>query len=246
MEADDVARLERATVAGVAPRRVVERDGWILGLDDGPMGRARSAAPLAHEPPPPVTPSLAETYAGEGLPASFRVPDLAPLSPVIRDLAEAGYRPSEPTWMMTAGSGVVSSFANPGVGGPWPVLLEVPDEDWLATFCGPGFDADEGTRRVAQLSRSPGARFAAVREGDRTLAVGVLSRAGGVGGIHGMRTAPDQRGRGHAGRILAAFARQAAAWGLEDLVLQVEAGNPARRLYRAAGFSELWRYWYWR
>jgi GNAT superfamily N-acetyltransferase len=61
-----------------------------------------------------------------------------------------------------------------------------------------------------------------------------------------MRTAPDQRGRGHAGRILAAFARQAATWGLEDLVLQVEAGNPARRLYRAAGFRELWRYWYWR
>ena len=246
MKPDGVARLERATVAGVAPRRVMERDGWILGLDDGPMGRARSAAPLAHKPPPPVTPSLAQTYAGEGLPASFRVPDLAPLSPVIRHLAEAGYRPSEPTWMMTAGSGLVSSFANPGVGGPWPVLLEAPDEDWVATFCGPGFDADEGTRRVAQLSRSPGARFAAVREGGRTLAVGVLSRAGGVGGIHGMRTAPEQRGQGHAGRILAAFARQAAAWGLEDLVLQVEAGNPARRLYRAAGFTELWRYWYWR
>jgi len=148
--------------------------------------------------------------------------------------------------MMTAGSGVVSSFANPGVGGPRPVLLAAPDEDWAATFCGPGFDADEGARRVAQLSRSPGARFAAVREGDRTLAVGVLSRAGGVGGIHGMRTAPDQRGQGHAGRILAAFAREAAAWGLKDLVLQVEAGNPARRLYRAAGFTELWRYWYWR
>ena len=30
------------------------------------------------------------------------------------------------------------------------------------------------------------------------------------------------------------------------VVLQVEAGNPARRLYRAAGFTELWRYWYWR
>ena len=246
MEADGVARLERATVAGVAPRRVVETDGWILGLDEGPMGRARSAAPLSHEPPPPLTPALAQAYAGEGLPASFRVPDLASLSPVIRRLAEAGYRPSEPTWMMTAGSGGVASFADPGVGGLWPVLLAAPDEDWVATFCGPGFNADEGARRAAQLSRSDGARFAAVRDGGRTLAVGVLSRAGGVGGIHGMRTAPDQRGKGHAGRILAAFGRQACDWGLQDLVLQVEAGNPARRLYRAAGFRELWRYWYWR
>lgn len=246
MEPADVARLERATVAGVAPRRVLERDGWILALDDGPMGRTRSAAPLSHDPPPPLTPALAGTYAAEGLPAAFRVPDLASLAPVIRGLAGAGYRPSEPTWMMAARATAVSAFAGPGAGGAWPVLLEAPDPDWASTFCGPGFDAAEGARRVAQLARSPGARFAAVREGDRTLAVGVLSRAGGAGGIHGMRTAPDQRGRGHAGRILAAFGRQAVDWGLEDLVLQVEAGNPARSLYRAAGFSELWRYWYWR
>lgn len=246
MESRDVARLERATVAGVAPRGVVERDGWILALDDGPMGRTRSAAPLSHDPPPLLTPALAKIYAAEGLPAAFRVPDLASLAPVIRGLAGAGYHPSEPTWMMAARATTVAAFGGPGAGGPWPVLLEAPDPGWASTFCGPGFDAAEGARRVAQLARSPGARFAAVREGDRTLAVGVLSRAGGAGGIHGMRTAPDQRGRGHAGRILAAFGRQAADWGLEDLVLQVEAGNPARRLYRAAGFSELWRYWYWR
>ena len=46
MQAADVARLERATVAGVAPRGVEEADGWILALDAGPMGRACSAAPL--------------------------------------------------------------------------------------------------------------------------------------------------------------------------------------------------------
>jgi ribosomal protein S18 acetylase RimI-like enzyme len=76
--------------------------------------------------------------------------------------------------------------------------------------------------------------------------VGVLSRAGGLGGVHGMRTPSDQRGRGHAGRLLAAFGRQTDHWGLPGIFLQVEAGNPARRLYRAAGFRELWRYWYWR
>jgi GNAT superfamily N-acetyltransferase len=92
----------------------------------------------------------------------------------------------------------------------------------------------------------PASRAGAVREGERTLAVGVLSRAGGLGGVHGMRTPPDQRGRGHAGRLLAAFGRQTADWGLPGIFLQVEAGNPARRLYRAAGFAELWRYWYWR
>ncbi len=246
LKAEDIARLERATVAGVAPRRMMELDGWVLGLDGGPMGRARSAAPLSHDPPPPLTPALAESYAATGLAPAFRLPDL-PVFAAARDLLrDGGFRPGEPTWVMTADPLAVAGYAGPGARGPEPVLLEAPDAAWAEAFCGPGFDAREGAQRVAQLARSPGAVFGAVREQERTLAVGVLSRAGGLGGVHGMRTSPDQRGRGHAGRLLAAFGRQTGEWGLPGIFLQVEAGNPARRLYRAAGFTELWRYWYWR
>jgi len=246
VEAADVARFERATVAGVAPRQVLEADGWILALDAGPMGRACSAAPLSHDPPPPLTPALADAYAVAGLAPAFRLPDLPAFSAARDLLREGGFRPGEPTWVMTADPLVVAGYAGPGARGPEPVLLESPDAAWTEAFCGPGFDAREGAQRVAQLARSPGAVFGAVREGEHTLAVGVLSRAGGLGGVHGMRTPPDQRGRGHAGRLLAAFGRQTADWGLPGVFLQVEAGNPARRLYRAAGFAELWRYWYWR
>jgi GNAT superfamily N-acetyltransferase len=246
VEAADVARLERATVAGVAPRGVEEADGWILALDAGPMGRACSAAPLSHDPPPPLTPALADAYAAAGLAPAFRLPDL-PVFSAARDLLrEGGFRPGEPTWVMTADPLAVAGYAGPGAGGSEPVLLEAPDAAWTEAFCGHGFDAREGAQRVAQLARSPGAVFGAIREGERTLAVGVLSRAGGLGGVHGMRTPPDQRGRGHAGSLLAAFGRQTADWGLPGIFLQVEAGNPARRLYKAAGFAELWRYWYWR
>ncbi len=246
MQAADVARLERATVAGVAPRGVEEADGWILALDAGPMGRACSAAPLSHDPPPTLTPALADAYAAAGLAPAFRLPDLPAFSAARDLLREGGFRPGEPTWVMTADPLVVAGYAGPGARGPEPVLLEAPDAAWTEAFCGHGFDAREGAQRVAQLARSPGAVFGAVREGERTLAVGVLSRAGGLGGVHGMRTPPDQRGRGHAGRLLAAFGRQTADWGLPGIFLQVEAGNPARRLYGAAGFAELWRYWYWR
>lgn len=246
MDAADVSRLERATVAAVAPREVEEADGWILALDAGPMGRACSAAPLSHDPPPPLTPALADAYAAAGLAPAFRLPDL-PVFAAARDLLrDAGFRPGEPTWVMTADPLAVAGYAGPGARGPEPVLLESPDAPWTEAFCGPGFDAGEGAQRVAQLARSPGAVFGAVREQERTLAVGVLSRAGGLGGVHGMRTPSDQRGRGHAGRLLAAFGRQTGEWGLPGIFLQVEAGNPARRLYRAAGFTELWRYWYWR
>ena len=246
LKAEDIARLERATVAGVAPRRMMELDGWVLGLDGGPMGRACSAAPLSHDPPPRLTPALAESYAATGLAPAFRLPDL-PVFAAARDLLrDGGFRPGEPTWVMTADPLAVAGYAGPGARGPEPVLLEAPDAAWTEAFCGPGFDSREGAQRVAQLARSPGAVFGAVREQERTLAVGVLSRAGGLGGVHGMRTSPDQRGRGHAGRLLAAFGRQTGEWGLPGIFLQVEAGNPARRLYRAAGFTELWRYWYWR
>lgn len=246
MEAADIARLERATVASVAPRQVLEAEGWILALDSGPMGRARSAAPLSHDPPPGLTPGLAGAYVAAGLPPAFRLPDLPQFEAVRGQLAAEGYRASEPTWVMAADPASVSRYRGPGPEGPGVLLLEAPDADWSAVFCGPGFDANEGARRVAQLARSPGARFGAVREAGRTLAVGVLSRAGGLGGVHGLRTAPDQRGRGHAGRLLAAFGRQTVQWDLPGIFLQVEADNPARRLYRSAGFRDLWRYTYWR
>jgi ribosomal protein S18 acetylase RimI-like enzyme len=61
-----------------------------------------------------------------------------------------------------------------------------------------------------------------------------------------MRTTPAHRGRGHAAAILAALGRTMAERGVGHVVLQVEATNPARRLYRRAGFTPLWAYRYWR
>ncbi|MCA3733982.1 MAG: GNAT family N-acetyltransferase [Phenylobacterium sp.] len=249
MGPEEIARLERATVASLAPRRVEERSGWILPMDSAPMGRARSAAPLSHDPPPDVSDAvlsdLAEAYVEAGLPPAFRLPD-RPTFDVVRGRLEAtGFAPGEPTTVMIADPARVAVYGGPGAA-PEPILLEAPDAEWAAVFCGPGFDPEEGARRVAQLARSPGARFGAIREAGQTLAVGVLSRAGGLGGVHGMRTAVEHRGRGCAGRLLAAFGAQAADWGLPRLFLQVEVGNPARSLYEAAGFEDLWRYVYWR
>jgi GNAT superfamily N-acetyltransferase len=61
-----------------------------------------------------------------------------------------------------------------------------------------------------------------------------------------MRTAPAHRGKGLASAILAAMGRVAQARGVERVLLQVEEPNPARAIYRRAGFSTIWRYRYWR
>jgi ribosomal protein S18 acetylase RimI-like enzyme len=114
-------------------------------------------------------------------------------------------------------------------------------------FLGEGFDPEDGAQRVAVLSNSPGAVFAAVRDVDGTHAVGVLSLSDGWASLHGMRTVQGRRGQGLAGQVAARLAQAAMARGATQVFLQVEAGNaPALALYRRAGFSSLWRYQYWR
>jgi GNAT superfamily N-acetyltransferase len=89
--------------------------------------------------------------------------------------------------------------------------------------------------------------FGRVRDGDRTVAVGVMSFGFGWAGVHGMRTAPQRRGEGLAGRVLAGLAEAATARGIDRVFLQVEEGNaPARALYARAGLAPVWRYHYWR
>ena len=96
----------------------------------------------------------------------------------------------------------------------------------------------DGASRVAALGRAPGSLYASVREGGQTVAAGrgAPFRHGWVS-VHGMRTAPAWRGRGLAGRVLAALADAAMARGVARCFLQVEAGNAAAQaLYRRAGF----------
>ena len=48
----DIESIERATVAAVAPERLDEQPGWLLPMDSGTVGRARSAVPLHHAAQP--------------------------------------------------------------------------------------------------------------------------------------------------------------------------------------------------
>jgi ribosomal protein S18 acetylase RimI-like enzyme len=236
----DIAGLERAIVASVAPERTVEIAGWLVPLGAGAIGRAKSAAPLTHHADPAAVPQIEAAYVEAGLPPAFRLAEVAGLAGVRETLLARGYVAHTPT-IMKLGTAAALAVVSDGAA----ELMDAPDDAWIAAFTGEGFDPQEGASRVANLVRSPDVRFAAVREGARTVAVGVGSFNGGWAGVHGMRTAPDARRRGHAARILAAFGREALARGLERVVLQVKEDNPARSLYRAAGFEYAWRYEYW-
>lgn len=49
--ASDIEALERATVQAVAPQQLWELPGWLVPVDPGTVGRARSAVPLHHAAP---------------------------------------------------------------------------------------------------------------------------------------------------------------------------------------------------
>jgi N-acetylglutamate synthase len=236
---EEIESLERATVAAVAPLEVVEIGGWLVPPREHPMGRGRCAVPLHHDLGPAALDEIEAAYRVRSLPPRFRIAEVDSLEPLRRALAARGYQPHQPTAIEVGDIARLAAFAD----GPVR-LLERPDTDWTAVFTGDGFDPKEGGERVAFLSRSPGAIFAAAGEG-ATQAVGVASFGHGWAGIHGMRTTPAARGKGLAAQILGALGREIQAREMLGVALQVEEANPARRIYRRAGFEPVWTYRYW-
>jgi ribosomal protein S18 acetylase RimI-like enzyme len=241
LTAADIEALERATVEAVAPPDVVEIGPWLVPLDDGTIGRAKSAVPLTHEADATHIDAVEAAYQERSLKPAFRLAEVAGLKAVTAEVARRGYHSEQPTLVMIAPAARVAELA-----APFADLLDHPDETWGKVFMGEGFDAADGAHRVARLTQSPDALYGAVREGGRTMAVGVVSFGHGWAGVHGMRTAIERRGAGLASRLLALFGAAAQARQVDRVFLQVEEGNPAQNLYRRAGFEEVWRYRYWR
>lgn len=244
MRPEDVESIERATVAAVAPSEVAELRGWLLAFDPGTVNRARSAVPLVHEHvDAAVVPAIHARYVACGVPPNFRVPQLAAMGEVEHSLARLGLAPRQPTQVLVARAADVARAAAP----LQVELADAPDDAWAAVFLGEGFDAKDGASRAATLRRASGSKFAAIRDGDRVVAAGVLAASHGWASVHGMRTALSHRRRGLATRVLAAMARNAMDRGLDRLALQVEVANDAAaRVYRRCGFTHAWTYAYWR
>lgn len=241
MDAAEIESLERATVEAVAPPDTVEIGGWLLPFDDGTIGRGKSATPLRHDLDASALDAIEAAYRSRGLKPAFRVADAPGLAAVTTELARRGYVGEQPTLVMTAPAARVAEVAV-----PFADLLDHPDEAWGAVFLGEGFDAKDGAHRVRRLTDAPDALYGAIRDGGRTVAVGVISFGHGWAGVHGMRTALDRRGSGFASRLLALFGSAAQARQVDRVFLQVEETNPARRIYERAGFTPAWTYRYWR
>ena len=241
---DDIASLERATLDAVAPPDVHAIDGWLLPFDNSTIGRAKSAVPLRHDHLDAAHVSRIETlYAQRGLQAAFRMADLPALDPVHAELRRLGYKAQQPTLTLV---GRVRQMRQVCQATPADVS-ETPTRQWSDVYLTEGFDPVDGAHRVQALSRSRHVVYASVQEAGQSVAAGTAAISQGWASVHGMRTAPQHRGRGLAAQILAGLADTATARGLERVFLQVEEdNNAALALYRRAGFVTAWRYHYWR
>lgn len=244
LSAADIEAIERATLQAVAPEAVEALPGWLLPMDHGTVGRARSAVPLHHGAHDAEhLPAILARYAMLGFEPRFRLPDLPSFQPWFDALTQRAWRREQATLTMT---GAVQRLLALQSGLP-AELDSTPDAAWMAMFLGEGLDPTDGASRSRSLSRASGTLYASVREHGQTVACGAASFGHGWLGVHGMRTAAAQRGRGLAGRILQAMAAEALARGLTGVFLQVDASNVAAlTLYRRAGLSTAWPYAYWR
>src|SRR6185369_6388072 len=93
----DIESLERSVVSAVAPPRIVEIDGWLVPLDDGPIGRAKSAVPLAHDVGPDAVDRVVEAFRDHGLAPAFRLADTPGLDAVRAAVARHGLAGQQPT-----------------------------------------------------------------------------------------------------------------------------------------------------
>ena len=241
MSPAEIEALERDTVAAVAPPQTLEIGGWLAPLDNGTIGRARSAVPLRHDIGPQAIGEIAAAYRDRGLEPSFRIADVGPLEAVHDELARLKFSPRQPTIFKIGSASELAALSEASAN-----ILAAPDAAWGAVFLGEGFDPADGAHRIAALTRSPNAIYGSAGADGETHAVGVMSFGATWAGIHGMRTAPAHRGKGYASAVLASLGRAALVRGVSQVFLQVEEANPARRIYRRAGFTQAWRYHYWR
>lgn len=244
IRASDIDAIERATLQAVAPEVLETMPGWLLPMDSGTVGRARSAVPLSHEPPDlGFLPVILARYEARGFIPAFRLPDLPAFGAFQTALAQRGFGREQATLTQIAPiPALLDTDPDPAA-----TLGDTPDAAWMAMFLGEGLDPVDGASRARSLSRATGTRYASLRENGHTLACGAASFGQGWLGVHGMRTAAAQRGRGLAARVLRAMAREAAQRGIPQAFLQVDASNaPALALYQRLGFSTAWPYAYWR
>lgn len=235
-------RIEAVCLHAWPALREVAVGDWLLRFADGLTRRSNSANPRA-----PRIADIADSiaaceaqYREAGLPTIFRIPTL--LDPAAdAALERRGYRIEGET--LTLHGPLANARHDAAVD-----LASAPDDAWLAAMNALQNRAPRDAAIYARLIRAIAipAGFARLRADGETIALAYAALHDGLLCFESVITAPAQRGRGHARRVLQALIAWGQSEGARELCLQVEAQNaPAQRLYRGLGMDrEIYRYHY--
>ncbi len=230
-----------------APRQVLF-GGWVLRFGNGLTRRANSANPLdgQHMDADRLIAGCEALYRRRRQPTIFRVPSLIDRAFDVR-LAERGYGLEGLSLVLHGEIGHGEIGAVPAVRDPEVRLLSRPNSQWFAAMAAlqrhTSKDAGRYRRIVGHLAVP--AAFAALADNGGVAALAYGAIHDGLICYESVVTDPSRQRRGYARRIIATLAAWAADQGAIGACLEVEAANaPARALYDALGFTELYRYHY--
>jgi GNAT superfamily N-acetyltransferase len=217
--------------------------GWRLRHTGGVTRRANSVWPNEVAGSLSLERRLQEVsafYRARGLPALYQISGAAGPPGLDDELARRGYTLEAPVAVQVADA----VDARPGlVPGIEVRIDETVTPAWFDISAHQGRFAAAADIYRGLLERLRGrSLFALALDDGRPAAVGLGVIDGEWLGVCSMLTLGAHRRRGLGGAILGALATAAASRGCAQLYLQVELDNePARALYRRAGFREAYR-----
>ena len=217
-------------------------DGWVLRFARGFTKRSNSVTPLyeSYLEPGPKVRFCEQTYAGQGLPAIFRLVDFLAPAGLDRLLEDRGYQPADLTRVMTLNMMGTAFNTVPG-------FREAPLDIWmddLSLLSGTALHDDKTHRAIVAAVIPPVLHAVLEQDGEpRAAGLGVLQNR--WIGLFDLVVKADHRGRGLGLQLVQGMLGWAAARGAERAYLQVVKENePARRLYQKIGFLDSYTYWY--
>ena len=243
----ELASVRRFEAAGFRawPAAHVHYDGtWLLRVTPGHSAkRLNSVNPLDPNDVDRLDERIAAAanmFAQRDLPLTFR------LSPLSGQAMNAHF--DETGWSVFAESLVMHRSLDDSLIAP--ALDQIPMKD-VARFVGAAIRA-KGASNILRPALTgilsaiePETGLFALERDDEALATAICVQDGELAGLFEVATAPAERGKGYARRIVLSALKWARLRGARTAWLQVEADNDhARSLYETLGFAELYRYHY--
>ncbi|MQY16656.1 hypothetical protein SRB5_68580 [Streptomyces sp. RB5] len=241
--AASVRELTRVAARGWPATETAALGGWTLRASGGFTRRANSVL-VEGEPGMPLDEALARAqawYGARGLPVYVQTPTGAPGAEeeLVAALDARGWTAQAHTDVQIAALAPVADRPGDGV-----ALARRADDGWYGLYHRAGAVSADAER---VLHGGPSVWFATVPGASpgRPAAIGRCVVDGRWAGFAAVETAPEQRRRGLATRVMAALAARALDEGASAAYLQVESDNEgARAMYAGMGFSTHHSYHY--